>query len=112
MPGPEWGRCGRLGHHQHKCPVMELGQVVEVAVASASSPGPDGTYQIPVKVQGGIHQALLDSGNSQTLIHQSLVRPEDASWMRVWCIHGDVHDYPLVTLENRHQGKMHNVRYA
>jgi len=39
------------------------------------------------------------------LIHQSLVRPEtlvDASWVRIGCIHGDLH-------EILHQGKKHNV---
>jgi len=55
MPGPECGHCGR--------------QVVEVAVASASAPCPDGSYQKPAKVQGGLHQALLDSGSIQTLIY-------------------------------------------
>jgi len=74
-------------------------QVVQVAAVSASAPGPDRMYQIPVKVQGGIHQAMLDSRSSQTVIHQSLVRPEallDASWMRFGCIHGDMR-YPLAT---------------
>jgi len=62
-------------HKQHECPVKEVEQVRQVAPASVSAPGPDGRYQIPVKVQGVIHQALLDSGSSQTLIYQSLVRP-------------------------------------
>jgi len=82
------GCCGWLGHKQHECPVMEVGQVVQVAAASVSTPGPDGGYQIPVKVQGCKHQAKLDSGSSQTLIHQSLVRPEalldkSSSWVRI-----------------------------
>jgi len=78
--------------------MMEMGQVVEVAAASASAPGPDGRHQIPVKVQEGIHQTLLDSRSSQTAIHQSLVRPEalvDASWVKMGCIHGDLNDYTL-----------------
>jgi len=57
-----------------------------------------------------MHKALLDSGSSQTLIHQSLVRPE--ALVRIGFIHGDLHDYPLVTLELRHQGKKHNVKAA
>jgi len=55
-----------------------------------------------------MHQVLLDSWSSQTLIHQSLVCPEalvTASLVRIGCIHGDLHDYPLVTLEIRHHGK-------
>jgi len=55
---------------------MEVRQVVQVAAASTSAPDLDGRYKIPVKVHGGIHQALMDSGSSQSLIHQSLVRPE------------------------------------
>jgi len=51
--------------------MMEVGQVVEVA----SAPGPDGRYQIPVKVQGVMHQALLDFGSSQTLIAWFNQRP-------------------------------------
>jgi len=56
--------------------MMEVGQMVEVAAASASTHGPDGRYKIPVKVKGDMHQALLNSGSSQTLIHQSLVQPK------------------------------------
>jgi len=91
--------------------MMKVGQVVEVAVASASSPGSDGMYQILVKVQSGMHKALLDQGSS--LIHQSLVRPEamvDVSWVRIGCIYGDLQDYPLLSLEICHQGKKHNVK--
>lgn len=75
--------------------------------------GPVADNQITVKVQGGIHQALLDSGSNQTLINQSLVQPEalvDASRARIWCIYGDLHDYPLVTLEMYYQVKQHNVK--
>ena len=35
-----------------------------------------GAYCIPVRLQGSEHRALLDSGAMQTLIQQSLVRPE------------------------------------
>jgi len=52
-------RSGGAAAGPPKCPMTEVGQGVEVAVTSASAPGPDGRYQIPVKVQGGIHQALL-----------------------------------------------------
>jgi len=59
MPGPECGFCGRLGHNRHECTVMEVGQVVQIAAVSASALDPDGRDQIPVKVQGDIHQALV-----------------------------------------------------
>jgi len=38
---------------------MEVGKVVEVAAVTASVPGTDGRYKIPVKE----HQGLLDSGS-------------------------------------------------
>lgn len=68
-----------------------------------------------VNVQGIMHQALLDSRSSQTLIHQSLVRPKalvDVSWVTIGCIHEDLHDYPLVTLEISHQGLKHRIKAA
>lgn len=37
------------------------------------SPGPGGTYSVPVRLQGGIHQAMVDSGCMQSIIHQNLV---------------------------------------
>jgi len=95
--GPESGQVplllavglNRLDHNLHEWSVMEVGQVLQVAPVSNSTPGPDGMYQVSVNVQGGIHQALLDSGSSHTLIHQSLVRPEallEASWVRFGCL--------------------------
>lgn len=70
-------------------------------------------YRIPVRIQGGTRQALLDSGCKQTMIHQSLVQPEalvEASWVSVRCVHGDIHDYPVVSGEIRHREKKHRVK--
>lgn len=72
----EGGRCAWPNHNPLECPVMAIGQVVEVAVASASAPGPDGRYQIRYK---GVY--IRRFGSSQTLIHQRLVRPRPW-WMR------------------------------
>lgn len=69
----------------------EVGQLVRVAGLLASSPGPEGMYRIPVCIQGGTHQALLDTDCNQTMIHQHLVRPGvllEASWVKVRCMHG------------------------
>jgi len=56
--------------------VLELGQVVRVATVSAPGRDLGGRYRTPVRVQGGLLQALLDLGSIQTLIHQSLVQAQ------------------------------------
>ena len=51
----------------------------------------------------------------QTMIHQRLVRSEalvEASSVLVKCIHGDVHEYPLVPIEISCGGKKHSVKAA
>uniref|UniRef100_A0A671V8A1 Integrase catalytic domain-containing protein n=1 Tax=Sparus aurata TaxID=8175 RepID=A0A671V8A1_SPAAU len=47
------------------------------------------------------------------MIHQHLVRPGallEASWVMVRCVHGDIHDYPVVALEMYFKVKKHRVR--
>ena len=81
---------------------MEVGQVVQVVGLPTSAHGLEGAYCIPVRLQGNEHQALLDSGAMQTLIQQSLVRPEalvGTPWVSIRCMHGDIHKYPFVPLE-------------
>ncbi|KAK0133311.1 hypothetical protein N1851_031171 [Merluccius polli] len=94
---------------------MEVGQVVRVTGAPIPPYGPGEAYRIPVRIQRGTYQALLDSGCMQTMIHQRLVRSEallEASSVAVRCIHGDVHTYPLVPIEIRYGGKTHRVKAA
>ena len=74
-------------------------------VTGAPSPphGPGEAYRIPMRIQWGMHQVLLDSGCMQTMSKQRLVRSEalgEALSVSVRCIHGDVHEYPLVPIEN------------
>ncbi|KAK0145666.1 hypothetical protein N1851_015447 [Merluccius polli] len=94
---------------------MDVGQVVRVAGPPTPPYGPGEAYRIPVRIQRGTYQALLDSGCMQTMIQQRLVRSEalvEASSVSVWCIHGDVHTYPLVPIEIRYGGKTHRVKAA
>ena len=94
---------------------MEVGQVVRVTGAPVLPHGPGEAYRIPVRIQRGTYQALLDSGCMQTMIHQRLVRSEaliEASSVSVRCIHGDVHTYPLVPIEIHYGGKTHRVKAA
>uniref|UniRef100_A0A669B7F8 Integrase catalytic domain-containing protein n=1 Tax=Oreochromis niloticus TaxID=8128 RepID=A0A669B7F8_ORENI len=111
-PGQECWKCGQLGHLRRDCPLMEVGQVFRVASAPATSSSPGGTYSIPVRTRGGIRHALVDTGCTQTLVHQSLVRPGallEADWVEVKCVHGDVHRYPIVPLLLKYKGKTHRV---
>ena len=71
--GPECWRCGQLGHWHRECPLMEVGQVVQVVGLPTSAHGSEGVYRIPVRLQGSEHLPLLDSGAMQTLIQHSLV---------------------------------------
>jgi len=95
---------------------MEVGQVIRVAGPPASSRDSGGAYRVPVRIQGSIRQALVDSGCMQTVIHQSLVRPgalvEVSSWVNIRCVHGDIHKYPLVPVEIKFKGKTHKLKAA
>lgn len=94
---------------------MEVGQTIQVAGPPTPSRGPGGTYSVPVRVQGGIYQAMENLDCTQSMIHQNLVRPGalvEASWVEVGCVHGDVHGYPVVPVEIRHMGKKYIVKSA
>ena len=74
-----------------------------------------GAYCIPVRVQVSEHRALLDSGAMQSLIRQSLVRPEAlvmAPCVTIRCMHGDEHSYPIVSVEINLQGQTHIIKAA
>ena len=62
--------------------MMEVGQVVHVAGAPSPPHAPGEAYSIPVRIQRGTYQALLDSGCMQTMIHQRLVWSAPRHWWR------------------------------
>ena len=87
---------------------MEVSQVVRVTGPPTPSPSPWGTYSVPVRIQGGIHRPMVDSGCMQSTIHLNLVQPGalvEASLVDIKCMHGDIHSYPMVPVEIRHGGK-------
>ena len=105
--GQECWRCGQLGHFRGECPLMEVGQVIRVVGPPAPSPGPGGTYSVPVRIQVGTHQAMVDSGCMQSIVHQDLIRPGaliEAGGVDIRCVHGDIHTYPVVLVEIRFKG--------
>ncbi|XP_057201512.1 uncharacterized protein LOC130561305 [Triplophysa rosa] len=64
---------------------------------------------------GGTYRALVDSGCNQTSIHQSLIR--SVAWdkgraVKVRCVHGDVVQYPLMSMLIKFKGKKHRVEVA
>lgn len=70
-----------------------------------------GAYSVPVRCQGGIHQALVDTGCTQTLVHQTLIRTRELlEWVEVSCVHGDIHEHPIVQLQIKYEGRTHRVK--
>ncbi|XP_051571299.1 uncharacterized protein LOC127450889 [Myxocyprinus asiaticus] len=111
-PGPVCWSCRDPGHFRDQCPVMELGKVVRITDIPQAAPDWAGVYRIPVSVKGGTRQALVDTGCNQTSIHQRLVQHEalgTAKTVRVKCVHGDIHNYPVVTLMIKFRGTKHRV---
>lgn len=66
------GRSAGAGIHTER-PLMEVGQVFRVTGLPAPSPGLGVTYNVPVRHQRAVHQAMVDSGCMQTLVYQTLV---------------------------------------
>ncbi|KAM8831328.1 uncharacterized protein AB9W97_002988 [Spinachia spinachia] len=60
---------GATGALCRECPLMKVGQTVRVTGRPAPSPGPGATYCVPLRIQGGTNQALVDSGCTQSMIH-------------------------------------------
>ncbi|KAK0131325.1 hypothetical protein N1851_033974 [Merluccius polli] len=77
--GQECWRCGQLGHFRGECPLMEVGQVFRVAGPPAPSPGPGGTYSVPVRIQGGTHRAMVDLRPRYTRRSQAVARQCDVT---------------------------------
>ena len=77
-----------------------------------ASAGPGGTYSVPVRIQVGTHQAMVDS---LYIVHQNLIRPGaliEAGGVDIRCVHGDIHTYPVVLVEIQFKGEKHSVKAA
>ncbi|XP_061767902.1 uncharacterized protein LOC133559923 [Nerophis ophidion] len=108
-------RRGRPGRVRQVPQQVEVGRVAAVAGPSVPSTDPGETYGIKVMIQGSTYQAMVDSGCGQTMIHQNLVRPgalRHATRLKIRCVHGDVHEYPIVPVEIWYDGQKHRVEVA
>lgn len=55
----------------------------------------------PSQCKGGLHQAIVDSSCTQTLVQQILVEPGvllEEGWVENRCVHGDIYKYPITSL--------------
>lgn len=51
--------------------------------------------------KGGLHQAIVDSSCTQTLVQQTLVEPGvllEEGWVENRCVRGDIYKYPIASL--------------
>lgn len=65
--------------------------------------------------QGASVHALVETGSTQTLVHQTLIRSRgllEAEWVEVGCVYGDMNKYPIVVLLIKIKGKMHKIKAA
>ncbi len=86
-PGPACWRCGDPGHFIDRCPVMEVGTLVQVPDAPQAAPDQAGGYQIPVSIRGGTYWALVDSGSRKRfspIRARRLCHEPFANFMNCW----------------------------
>lgn len=89
------------------------GQVSCIIGLPTPSPSLGEAYHKPVRCQWGTHQAMVDLGCTQTLVHQTMVLPGsllESEWVEVKCVHGDIHEYHLVPLEIRYKVTSHTLK--
>lgn len=70
---------------------MEVRQVFHITGAPAPSPSLGGDIQHSVKVSRGYTSCFSETGCTQILVHQTLVRPRallEAEWVEIRCVHG------------------------
>lgn len=92
-PGAVLGR-NVLGHFCLECPLMKVSQAF---CANKLPRARRDTFQC----KGGLHQAIVDSSCTQTLVQQTLVEPGvllEEGWVENRCVHGDIYKYPIASL--------------
>ncbi len=112
--------CGELGHTKPFCPSRK---VKNSALSYVPCPHPpheslqEHTTEIltQVLVNGQSAKALVDTGSTQTLVHDSLV-PEDEymtqNFSKVCCVHGEIREYPTAEIYLTVQGQTYLLHVA
>ncbi|KAL2081694.1 hypothetical protein ACEWY4_023547 [Coilia grayii] len=95
--------CGKLGHTKPNCQARGTQNTTVCYTPRPHTPriqhSPNTEHLVQVLVNGEAANALVDTGSSQTLIHESLVPGEQFDGqpaVKVCCVHGDVRSYPTV----------------
>lgn len=109
--------CGEVGHTKPFCPSRKIKHSALCYVPRphpppTSSPESLQIYTAEIVTQdlvnGQSAKALVDTGSTQTLIHNSLV-PEDEystqNAIKVCCVHGEVREYPTAEIYLTVQGQ-------
>lgn len=110
-PEPLFWCFRELVNFQDQCNVMEVGALVWICDAPHATPDRSGTYHIPVCIWEGTYHTLVDLVCNQTSIHQSLVQGQalgSVHWVKVICVHKDVHKYLLVPVIIKFQREKHS----
>ncbi|KAJ1197227.1 hypothetical protein NDU88_001089 [Pleurodeles waltl] len=102
MQQPQCFNCGEWGHIARGCPKKHEGvEPMEIGVTRGRvlcvGKG-DRSFKQPLRINGQLVMALIDSGCSQSVIRRDLVKPVSSTtehWVTICCIHGDRAQYPL-----------------
>ena len=95
--------CGKPGHTRQNC---QEKKTQDTNMCYAPRPhtqhAPNSTgHSVQVLVNGEAVKALVDTGSSQTLVHQSLIPLEECRVqppVKVCCVYGDVKSYPTAEI--------------
>ncbi len=98
----KWYSCGQIGHNKTMCPNLNKKLTNVCYVPRMMKPEPSITpmpseVTIPVKINGKMVMALVDTGCTQTLVEDGLVSEcsmEIDCPVMVKCIHGEERSYP------------------
>lgn len=105
--------CGQRGHFKRECPLMEC-DVGWGSALQATAPTASHLLFLPVILEGGPVEALLDSSSSISMAQTRLLgttRPK--LWViRIACFHGHEKRCPIVRVQLQYHGQLHWLEVA
>ena len=95
--------CGKRGHTKPNCQARKIQDTSICYTPRPHTPHIPNIigHTVQVLVNGESAKALVDTGSSQTLVHESLMPEELGSGqppVKVCCVHGDVKSYPTAEI--------------